>query len=73
MVESMALQQRIAFELAQNRVNTELKLLIDEPFVGRSEFDAPDIDTRVILTEPSPVGDFVTRRIVGHRGYDLLA
>ncbi|HEY4283478.1 MAG TPA: 30S ribosomal protein S12 methylthiotransferase RimO [Chthoniobacterales bacterium] len=70
---AMALQQRIAFELSQNRVNSEMKLLIDEPFVGRSQFDAPDIDTRVILTEPGPVGEFVTRRIVGHRGYDLLA
>jgi len=70
---AMGLQQRIAFELAEKRVNNELKLLIDEPFVGRSEFDAPDIDTRVILTEPGPVGEFVTRRISGHRGYDLLA
>jgi hypothetical protein len=49
-----------------------LKLLVDEPFVARSESDAPDVDTRVILHEAAPVGQFVTRMITGRRGYDLL-
>jgi len=70
---AMVLQQRIAFELAQKRVGRELKLLVDEPFMARSEFDAPDIDTRVILSEAGPVGEFVTRKIMAHRGYDLVA
>jgi ribosomal protein S12 methylthiotransferase len=70
---AMVLQQRIAFELAQERVGRELKLLVDEPFRARSEFDAPDIDTRVILSELGPVGEFVTRKITAHRGYDLVA
>jgi ribosomal protein S12 methylthiotransferase len=70
---AMSLQQRIAFELAEAKVGTELNLLVDEPFVARSEQDAPDVDTRVILTEPAPVGEFITRRITGTRGYDLLA
>jgi len=48
-----------------------LKLLVDQPFAGRSEFDAPDIDTRVIFNEPGLVGEFVTRKITGRRGYDL--
>jgi ribosomal protein S12 methylthiotransferase len=48
-------------------------LLVDEPFVARSDSDAPDVDTRVILSEPAPVGEFITRRINGRRGYDLLA
>src|SRR3989440_5428627 len=38
---AMVLQQRIAFELAEARIGSELKLLVDEPFVARSEFDAP--------------------------------
>jgi ribosomal protein S12 methylthiotransferase len=69
----MVLQQRIAFELAQERVGRELKLLVDEPFVARSEFDAPDIDTRVVLTQAANVGSFVRRKITGSRGYDLVA
>ena len=70
---AMSLQQRIAFELAQEKVGRELKLLVDQPFIARSEQDAPDVDTRVILNDPAPVGEFVTRKIVGTRGYDLLA
>jgi ribosomal protein S12 methylthiotransferase len=68
---AMTLQQKIAFELADARIGSELKLLVDQPFVGRSEFDAPDIDTRVIFNEPAPVGEFVIRKITGRRGYDL--
>jgi ribosomal protein S12 methylthiotransferase len=70
---AMTLQQRIAREIAANNVGRELRLLVDQPLVARSEADAPDVDARVILSEAAPVGEFVTRRITGTRGYDLLA
>jgi ribosomal protein S12 methylthiotransferase len=70
--QAMLLQQRIAFELAQQRIGTQMRLLVDQPFIARSEFDAPDIDTRVILKQAAPVGEFATRTITGTRGYDLL-
>jgi len=70
---AMALQQRIAFQLAEERIGHELKLLVEEPFTARSEFDAPDVDTRVILNTAAPVGEFITRQVTGRRGYDLLA
>ena len=70
---AMALQQRIARELAEAQVGRELRLLVDQPLVARTESDAPEVDTRVILSEPAPVGEFVRRRITGSRGYDLLA
>jgi len=70
---AMSLQQSIAHEIARNNIGRELKLLIDQPLIARTEADAPDVDTRVILTKSAPVGEFVTRRITGARGYDLLA
>ena len=70
---AMSLQQEIAHEIARQKVGRELKLLVDQPLIARTEADAPDIDTRVILSEPAPVGEFVRRRITGSRGYDLLA
>ncbi|MDQ6912711.1 MAG: 30S ribosomal protein S12 methylthiotransferase RimO [Verrucomicrobiota bacterium] len=70
---AMSLQQKIAREIAQSLVGKELKLLVDQPHVARSEADAPDVDAAVILSEPSPVGEFITRKISGSRGYDLLA
>jgi ribosomal protein S12 methylthiotransferase len=70
---AMMVQQRIAREIAAENVGCELRLLVDQPLIGRTEADAPDVDARVILSEPAPVGEFVTRRITGTRGYDLLA
>jgi ribosomal protein S12 methylthiotransferase len=70
---AMSIQQKVAHELAREKIGRELKLLVDQPLIARTEADAPDVDTRVILSEPAPVGEFVTRQITGARGYDLLA
>ena len=70
---AMTLQQQIAREIATEKVGRELRLLVDQPFLARTQADAPDIDTRVILSEPAAVGEFTSRRVTGSRGYDLLA
>jgi len=70
---AMSIQQKIAHEIASEKIGRELTLLIDQPLIARTEADAPDVDARVILSNPAPVGEFVTRRITGARGYDLLA
>ena len=70
---AMSIQQQIACEIARVKVGSELKLLVDQPHFARSEADAPDIDTRVVLSKAAPVGQFVWRGITGSRGYDLLA
>ena len=71
--KAMSVQQQIAHETARQKVGSELKLLVDQPHIGRTEGDAPDVDTRVILSNAAAVGEFVSRRITGTRGYDLLA
>ena len=70
---AMTLQQRIARELASAKIGRELRLLVDQPLIARTEADAPDVDGRVILSQPATVGEFVQRHITGSRGYDLLA
>jgi ribosomal protein S12 methylthiotransferase len=70
---AMSIQREIAHETARQKIGEELKLLVDHPHVARSEADAPDVDTRVILSKEAPVGEFVWQTIVGSRGYDLLA
>ncbi len=70
---AMSIQQTIAHEIAAEKVGRDLKLLIDQPLIARTEADAPEVDTRVILSKPEPVGQFVTKRITAARGYDLLA
>ena len=70
---AMAMQQSIAHDLACNKIGSELKLLVDQPHIARSEGDAPDVDARVVLSEAAPVGEFIWRTVTGSRGYDLLA
>lgn len=70
---AMTLQQKIAREIAAAQVGRELRLLVDQPLIARTEADAPEVDCRVLLAEAAPVGDFVRRTIRGTRGYDLVA
>src|SRR5499427_8702211 len=70
---AMSVQQQIAHEVAREKVGRKLKLLVDQPHIARSEGDAPDVDARVVLSENAPAGEFISRRITGSRGYDLLA
>ena len=70
---AMTLQQMIAREIAAEKVGCELKLLVDQPLIARTEADAPEVDTRVLLAAAAPVGEFIRRKITGTRGYDLLA
>src|SRR6266481_3281108 len=71
--QAMSVQQSIAHDIARERIGSELKLLVDQPHIARSEGDAPDIDARVVLSKPAPVGEFIWRTVTGSRGYDLLA
>ena len=70
---AMSLQQKIAQEIAREKIGREMKLLVEQPLIARTEADAPDVDARVILSKPAPVGEFVSRRITAARGYDLVA
>jgi len=71
--KAMSLQQKISHEIAQTKMGRVMKLLVDQPHSARTEADAPDVDTRVILTNSAPPGEFIRRKITGSRGYDLLA
>jgi ribosomal protein S12 methylthiotransferase len=70
---AMSIQQKIAHQNAREKIGRELKLLVDQPLIARTEADAPDVDARVILSQPEAVGHFVCKQITGVRGYDLLA
>jgi ribosomal protein S12 methylthiotransferase len=70
---AMALQQKIAAEAAASRVGETLRVLADTPLTGRTEYDAPDVDCRVIFSREVGAGTFVDARITGTRVYDLLA
>ncbi len=71
--EAMKLQQKIAAELAAAKLGAEMRVLVDQPRVARSQYDAPEVDCRVILNRSAPVGEFVDVRVTGSQVYDVLA
>jgi len=68
---AMALQQRIAAQWAQSQIGLTRQVLVEQPLIGRTEGDAPEVDPRVLLDKPSPVGQFATVKITGTQVYDL--
>ena len=69
----MQVQQRIAAELAAAQRGATIRVLVDQPRIARSEYDAPEVDCRVILERNAPVGEFVDVRVTGSQVYDVLA
>lgn len=76
----MKVQQSISQEIQENYVGRILKVLIDEKqenddytYLGRSEFDAPDVDGIVYVRSKEPLkpGQFVQVKITDALAYDL--
>jgi ribosomal protein S12 methylthiotransferase len=65
--------QRIAGETNQAQVGKAVRVLVEQPGVARTQWDAPEIDGSVMVDEAIPVGEFVDITIGDWRGYDLVA
>ncbi|MBF0123641.1 MAG: 30S ribosomal protein S12 methylthiotransferase RimO [Candidatus Omnitrophica bacterium] len=79
--ELMKEQEKVAQRLHERLIGREMKILIEERkkddttiYIGRSEFDAPDVDGVVYVKSPRPLrqGQFVSARITQVLGYDLM-
>lgn len=78
--EIMALQMDISRELNEQKIGHNFKVLIDRKegnhFVGRTEFDSPDVDNEVLIPAEDiylKVGDFCQVEVVEAHDYDLIA
>jgi ribosomal protein S12 methylthiotransferase len=74
----MEIQMEISNELNQKKVGTVQKVLIDraegEYFIGRTEFDSPEVDNEVYIHAPEQylrIGDYVDVKINSAEDYDL--
>ncbi|MCX6977877.1 MAG: hypothetical protein NTX04_08055 [Verrucomicrobia bacterium] len=70
--KAMKLQQRIAREISVAQVGRTIRALVDQPLIARGAADAPDIDGRILLSRPAPVGEFINVKITGTQVYDLI-
>ena len=76
--EIMDLQTHISWELNQKKVGNTYKVLFDRKegdyFIGRTEFDSPDVDNEVLVQSKDTyirIGDFVNVKIKKTDHFDL--
>ena len=74
----MELQSSISYELNQKKVGNIYNVLIDRKeagyFIGRTEFDSPDVDNEVLVKSDDVylrIGDFAKIKITKADHYDL--
>lgn len=77
----MQVQQEISLQLNQQKVGQEFKVLFDRKesdyFVGRTEFDSPDVDNEVLVKATDSnyirIGDFANVKVTEASDFDLYA
>ena len=74
----MELQSQISWELNQEKIGKTFKVVIDRKegdyFVGRTEFDSPDVDNEVLIDATKTylkTGEFTTVKITKAADFDL--
>ncbi len=76
----MEVQSQISWELNQEKIGKEYRVVIDRKegsyFVGRTEFDSPDVDNEVLINAEEGylrTGEFFTVKITAAEDFDLYA
>jgi len=76
----MELQSQISWELNQEKIGQEFKVVIDRKegnyFVGRTEYDSPDVDNEVLIDGTKTylkTGEFAHVKITEAADFDLYA
>ncbi|MFD2891534.1 30S ribosomal protein S12 methylthiotransferase RimO [Flavobacterium chuncheonense] len=79
-MEIMDIQAQISWELNQEKIGKVFKCVIDrkegEYFIGRTEFDSPDVDNEVLVEASKyylKTGDFIDLKITDATEFDLYA
>ena len=79
-MEIMDIQAQISWELNQEKIGKVFKCVIDrkegEHFIGRTEFDSPDVDNEVLIDASKhylKTGDFVLLKVTEATEFDLYA
>lgn len=74
----MEIQSQISWELNQQKIGQEYKVVIDRKegnyFIGRTEFDSPDVDNEVLIDATSTylkTGEFAKVKIIEAEDFDL--
>ena len=75
--EIMEIQQQISYEINQEKIGKTFNVIIDKEtedyFVGRTEFDSPEVDNEVLITKDKTlqVGEIYSVKIISAEEFDL--
>ena len=75
--EIMEIQQQISYEINQEKVGKTFDVIIDketeEYFVGRTEFDSPEVDNEVLINKDKEltIGEIYPVKIISAEDFDL--
>jgi ribosomal protein S12 methylthiotransferase len=73
----MAIQQQIAAEISAAKIGQTIKVVIDrlegDYFIGRTEYDSPEVDGEVLIPATSKVetGNYYLAKITSADDFDL--
>jgi ribosomal protein S12 methylthiotransferase len=77
----MEVQSEISYELNQEKVGKQFKVLVDRVesgnYIARTEYDSPEVDNEVLIPQVDDqhlrIGDFARVKITSADNYDLFA
>ena len=78
MDELMAVQEKIAFEINEEKIGKTIITIIDREendfYIGRTEYDSPEIDPEVLITKDKALqtGQFYSTLITDTQSFDLV-
>ena len=73
----MCIQEQIAGEISESRIGKTLRTIIDREeddyYVGRTEWDSPEVDCEVLISKQTAlkIGAFYNIKITGSENFDL--
>ena len=78
--EIMEIQSQISWELNQAKIDQEFRIVVDRKegnyFVGRTEFDSPDVDNEVLIDATETylkTGEYYNVKVTEAEDFDLYA
>lgn len=73
----LALQQNISLEINEARIGKVYKTIVDQKdgdnYIGRTEFDSPEVDNEVIISDSGlKIGEFTEVKVSSASEFDLI-
>lgn len=72
----MSIQEGISAEVNRAKIGKTMRVMIDrredDHYIGRTEFDSPEVDPEVVVSGNAKIGDFCNVKITASEDYDLI-